>query len=161
TTVFSQQKGQASTIEVPPGGGQVQNFEIEGDQYEADQHFFLSQYFYDHYDEALSKLPLINTPVQITKLKVYVTQVNFNSTDVTRNVIAFQDLGEYNYFATQFIGQGSSVLPSDSLSNNLYQNLKTNFPGLNDIQTASASLDPLATLYNFAPQQDYEIMSNA
>ncbi|HNR20767.1 MAG TPA: cell surface protein SprA [Bacteroidia bacterium] len=160
TTVFSQQKGQASTIEVPPGGGQVQNFEIEGDQYEADQHFFISQYFYDHYDEALAKLPLINSPIQITKLEVYVTQVNFNSTDVTRNVVAFQDLGEYNYFATQFVGQGSSVLPSDSLSNNLYSNLRTNYP-ITDIQTASAVLDPLATLYNFAPQQDYEIMSNA
>lgn len=160
TTVFSQQKGQASTIEVPPGGGQVQNFEIEGDQYEADQHFFISQYFYDHYDEALAKLPLINSPIQITKLEVYVTQVNFNSTDVTRNVVAFQDLGEYNYFADQFIGQGSSVLPSDSLSNNLYSKLRSNYP-ITDIQTASAVLDPLATLYNFAPQQDYEIMSNA
>ncbi len=161
TSIFSQQKGQASTINVPPGGGQITNFEIPADQYEANRHFYIAQYFREHYDEALSRLPTIVTPINITKIEVWVTQVNFNTTDNTRNLVALQDLGEYNPYSNLFVGQGSSVYPSDSLSNNLYSKLLRNYPGVRGLTTASSTLDPLASLYNFAPQQDYEIITNA
>ena len=51
TTVFSQQKGERSEIEVE-GGAQTQEFDIRADDYEANRHYFLSQYFVDQYDEA-------------------------------------------------------------------------------------------------------------
>ena len=54
TTVLSQQKGQSSVIEVK-GGAQLTDFEVYADEYEANRHFFLSQYFRDIYDEALGK----------------------------------------------------------------------------------------------------------
>ena len=53
STVLSQRKGQAQTIEVK-GGAQTKTFEVRADQYEANRHFFLSKYFYDRYDQALS-----------------------------------------------------------------------------------------------------------
>ncbi|HMR47517.1 MAG TPA: cell surface protein SprA [Bacteroidia bacterium] len=161
TTIFSQQKGQASTINVPPGGGQVTNFDIDGDQYEANRHFYISQYFREHYDEAVSKLPTIVSPISITKIEVWITQVNFNSQDQTRNLVAMQDLGEYNAYASSFVGQGTSVYPSDQLSNNLYQKLTTTYSGIRNFQSASSVLDPLSSVYNFSPQQDYELITNA
>jgi len=72
TTIFSQQKGKTSVIEVE-GGAQTSEFEVYADEYEANKHFFLSQYFYDNYDEALSSLPIIRSGINITKIEVWVT----------------------------------------------------------------------------------------
>ncbi len=155
TTVISQQEGQASTIDVPPGGGQVSKFEIAADQYEANKHYFLAQYFKDNYDNALKNLPIINSPVNITKLEVWITNKN-SSTENTRDIVAFMDLGEYNIFSNAFVSQGTSVFPSDSLSNNLYSLMNNQYLTSRDVNTVSQSLDPLAgPPYNFAPQQDY------
>src|SRR5690606_16253562 len=135
--------------------------DIPGDQYEANRHFFISQYFREHYDQAVSQLPTILSPITINKIEVWITQVNFNSQDQTRNLVAMQDLGEYNAYASNFVGQGTSVYPSDQLSNNLYQKLTTTYSGIRDFQNAPAILDPLASIYNFSPQQDYELITNA
>ena len=42
-------KIETSTIRVD-GGAQTTNFEIYADDYEANKHYFLAQYFYDNYD---------------------------------------------------------------------------------------------------------------
>ena len=44
TTVLSQQKGESSVVQTV-GGAQQQEFEISVSDYEANRHFFLSQYF--------------------------------------------------------------------------------------------------------------------
>ena len=49
TSVLSQQKGETSVINTS-GGAQQTEFEIYADDYEANRHFFLSQYFRDIYD---------------------------------------------------------------------------------------------------------------
>ncbi|MCK7537206.1 MAG: hypothetical protein MZV63_42700 [Marinilabiliales bacterium] len=49
TTVFSQQKGESSVVEVK-GGAQITDYEITVDDYEANRHFFLSQHFKDNFD---------------------------------------------------------------------------------------------------------------
>ena len=161
TSIFSQQKGQASTINVPPGGGQLTQFEIECDQYEENRHFFISQYFYDNYDKALADLPTIRSNINISKIEVWVTQTNFNANDNTRDLVALQDLGEYNYYATSLIGQGTSILPSDTLSNDLYRKMTTTYSGIRNFQSAPSILDPLSSSYHFSPQQDYELITNA
>jgi cell surface protein SprA len=160
TTVVSQQEGQSSTIDVPPGGGQVSQFEINADQYEANKHYFLSGYFKDNYDRALSNLPIVNSPVNITKLEVWITNKN-NSTENTRDIVAFMDLGEYNIFSTALVAQGTSVFPSNT-SNNLYQLMSTQYLSSRDVNAVSQNLDPLASApYNFAPQQDYVRLAGA
>ncbi|MFY8009387.1 MAG: cell surface protein SprA, partial [Flavobacterium sp.] len=96
TGVFSEQKSQTKSV-TAQGGGTIQDFEIFGLDYDADRHFFLSQYFRNKYDNALKNYPFINSRVQITRIEVWVTnrqnrvsQTNNN----LRNIIALQDLGE-------------------------------------------------------------------
>lgn len=96
TGVFSEQKSQTKSV-TSQGGGTIQDFEIFGLDYDADRHFFLSQYFRNKYDAALKNYPFINSRVQITRIEVWVTnrQNRVNSTNNNlRNIIAIQDLGE-------------------------------------------------------------------
>ncbi|MEQ9261775.1 MAG: cell surface protein SprA [Owenweeksia sp.] len=92
TGVFSEQRSQSSSINVQ-GGATTTDFEINGDQYEANKHYFLAQYFRDNYERFLSQMPLITSPVQITKVEVWVTNTR-SETENTRNIVAFMDLGE-------------------------------------------------------------------
>ncbi|TAL59113.1 MAG: cell surface protein SprA, partial [Bacteroidetes bacterium] len=66
TTVISQEKGQKKELNIE-GGAQTSSFEINGDNYEANKHFFLAQYFKEQYDSALKNLPVINSGINITK----------------------------------------------------------------------------------------------
>ena len=65
TTVFSEQKSETSILEIE-GGAQTMDFELSIDNYEQNRHFYLSQYFYNNYDQFLSETPIINSPVNIT-----------------------------------------------------------------------------------------------
>ena len=68
TLVFSQQQGEARNI-VVQGGGVMQTFKINAIDYEDNQHYFLGQYFLNHYDDALSNYPLINSRISINRLE--------------------------------------------------------------------------------------------
>ena len=92
TAVFSEQRSQNNTV-VAQGGGTINDFELTALDYDEDRHFFLSQYFRDQYDEALSNYPYIRSQVQITRLEVWVTNRSQQTLNV-RNVVALQDLGE-------------------------------------------------------------------
>jgi cell surface protein SprA len=98
TGVFSEQKSQTKTV-TSEGGGIVQNFDLFALDYDADRHFFLSQYFRNKYDFALRNYPYVDSRVQITRMEVWVTnrqnRVNTSSEgNNLRNIIALQDLGE-------------------------------------------------------------------
>nr|WP_083702117.1 cell surface protein SprA [Mangrovimonas sp. DI 80] len=92
TAVFSEQKSQSQSV-VAQGGGTLEEFEFFARDYDENRHFFLSQYFREHYDEALNRYPYINNNIQITRIEVWVTNRS-NQTDNVRNIVAFQDLGE-------------------------------------------------------------------
>ncbi len=92
TGVLAEQQSQSSSINVQ-GGATTTDFEISADQYEANRHYFLSHYFRDRYEQFLSTRPLIASPVQITKVEVWVTNTR-QSTESNRNIVAFMDLGE-------------------------------------------------------------------
>ena len=92
TGIFSEQRSQSRTV-VAQGGGALQEFEFFGLDYDENRHFFLAQYFRDNYDDALLTYPYINSPVQITRIEVWVTNRS-NVTDDVRNIVAIQDLGE-------------------------------------------------------------------
>tara|TARA_Y100000994_G_scaffold43191_1_gene33777 strand:- start:12506 stop:19615 length:7110 start_codon:yes stop_codon:yes gene_type:complete len=96
TTVFSEQKSETSSIEIQ-GGAQMTEFELSIDDYEENKHFFLAQYFYESYDQAMNPelLPIISSAINITKIEVYVTNKNSTTTN-TRNILALQDLGEHS-----------------------------------------------------------------
>lgn len=102
TAVFSEQRSQNSSV-IAQGGGTLNDFELTALDYDEDRHFFLSQYFRDEYDEALENYPYIRSPVQITRIEVWVTNRSQQTLNV-RNVVAIQDLGETNVEQTR-IGQ--------------------------------------------------------
>ncbi len=85
-------KGQRKEITVQ-GGSQVQPFELMADNYEANRHYFLNLYHQQHYDEAMTQLPNVASGVMITRIEVWLTN-RTNTTENTRNLIAFADLGE-------------------------------------------------------------------
>ncbi|MEP3207804.1 MAG: cell surface protein SprA [Maribacter sp.] len=98
TAVFSEQRSQNNTV-VAQGGGTLSDFSVTALDYDEDRHFFLAQYFRDNYDQALSKYPYIQSKVQITRLEVWVTNRSQQTLNV-RNVVAIQDLGEYDPLST-------------------------------------------------------------
>ena len=107
TGIFSEQRSQTRTV-VAQGGGTLEDFEFFGLDYDENRHFFLAQYFRENYDRALENYPFINSNVQITRIEVWITN-RTNQTDNIRNVVAFQDLGEFN-----ILGSGVNILPGAS-----------------------------------------------
>ena len=92
TSVVSYQESESRNISVQ-GGAQTSEFNISCLDYEENRHFFLSQYFREQYEAALSTLPTVTSSVNITRIEVWVTNTN-TSTQDTRNILAFSDLGE-------------------------------------------------------------------
>jgi len=161
TSVFSQQKGETSVIDVQ-GGAQVSEYEINADEYDANRHFFLSHYFKDNYDRALANLPVINTGVNITKIEVWVTNKSSNFTN-SRNILALMDLAESQSniygqpYWSQVPGQAGDW-PRNEL-NTQYREMTTTYSGVRDINQITAVLSPM--LPGFSPGQDYEKIENA
>lgn len=117
TTVFSQQRGKKQEVTIQ-GGAQTQQFAVNGDNYEANKHFFLSHYFRNNYNSWMSTLPVVNTPVIINKVEVYVLNQT-GSSEQTRNVVAFEDLGEDSTNVFPYF-KASSVTTNTCLSNPAY-----------------------------------------
>ena len=92
TALFSQQRGKKQEVSVQ-GGAQTMYFNVTADNYEVNKHYFMGHYFRDNYDQWMSTLPIVTTPVVITKVEVYITNQT-GSTEQTRNFVAFTDLGE-------------------------------------------------------------------
>ena len=94
TAVASRKKGSTQTITVS-GGAEETDFYFRADEYEENKHFFLGQFFEEHYNQYLSTLPLVSSPIVITKIEVWRTTVGAATTN-NRNIVAFTDLGEYD-----------------------------------------------------------------
>lgn len=168
TNILSQQRGKKSEVNVT-GGAQVTNFEVNGDNYEANKHFFLSQYFYNHYDGSMVNLPVVNSGVSITRVEVWVTN-RTGVVDNTRNIVAFADLGEDSLerVGSAFITvDGSTPAVPDNDHNDLYEQMITTYdqdPGLSlrDItDPIQTTFLPLANGYNFTQAVNYERLGNA
>lgn len=164
TSIFSQQKGESKSVEVQ-GGAQTSFFETKGDQYEANRHYFLAQYFRNQYDRALSNLPIVQSGVNITKIEVWVT----NRTSIvenTRDILAFTDLGESVFDATASLIQSvpdPATPPADS-ANSLYADLVTAgipLDNLRDANTAVQLLSPLSNTYGFSSPKNYDALNFA
>ncbi len=139
TGILSQQKSTKSEIEVS-GGAQTSEFDVYADQYEANKHYFLAHYFKENYDKALENLPFINSSVNITKVEIWVTNKTGTTND-TRNIVAFLDLGEtgsniYNGFSTSSGG----IFPDNIEANNLFNALSSNYLGVRNINEVNSVL---------------------
>ena len=163
TTVFSQQKGESSVVEVK-GGSQITDYEITVDKYEANRHFFVAQQFKDSFDGSLANLPIVSTGLNIEKIEVWITNETSRFEDVSnRNIVAFLDLAEnqeniYNSIPSFQSTPGAPFNPANS-SNGLYSEMNTTYSGVRNINQVA---DVLAPLYpDFQIGRDYEKIENA
>ncbi len=151
TAVFSEQRSQSQSINVQ-GGGTTNDFLIWGDQYEANRHFFLAQYFRDNYETSLQSMPIVNSTVQITKIEVWVTNRR-SATQNLRNIVAFMDLGESKtdaYRNDDANLPGYQIFPSPVPNQFAYPNngnnklnpatISAEIPGVRDISTVNGDL---------------------
>ena len=164
TTVFSQQKGERKEIEVE-GGAQTQLFDIRADNYEANKHYFLSNWFRDQYDQALQSLPVVNSGVNITRIEVWVVNQQANTQDV-RNVIGFSDLGENQAYMSSNINVGGlvddpnlAITPNPSNLNNEIFNRVTQNPDIMGFSGANAAI--ASEFPEFQQGIHYERVGNA
>lgn len=161
TTIFSQHKGETQVIE-SEGGAQKKSFEILASNYDANRHFFLAQYFRDHYNEALENLPIIQSSITINKIEVWVTNKSSNFKE-SRNILALMDLGEHepNIWNTVPAFQENPGAPyPENLypyndANGLYQQMTTTYSGIRRSDNINKTLSPLAAS-RFSGGQDFE-----
>lgn len=172
TGVFSEQKSQTKSI-TTQGGGTIQEFDFFALDYDADKHYFISQYFRNKYDSALRNYPIIDSRVQITRMEVWITnrQNRVGNTDNNlRNVVALQDLGESKLTGiadSEIIGvtdPGFTIVPPDTPSNNANNqfdpaNIGSNFLNNNirEIATAGSGFN----IPGMNEGQDYSKLENA
>ena len=166
TTIFSQNKGETKVIETE-GGAQKSTFEIKALNYDANRHFFLAQYFRDHYNQALAKLPVVQSSITINKIEVWVTNKS-NVTENNRDIVAFQDLGEHqpNIYNTvpDFQEQNSKPYPESVYpyndANNMYNALLNNYSAIREASEVNKAMAPLSS-YGFTGGQDFEKVEQA
>ncbi|NLV18943.1 MAG: cell surface protein SprA [Bacteroidetes bacterium] len=161
TTVLSQQKGESSVI-TAKGGAQVTEFEIYADDYEANRHFFLSQYFRDIYDASLKNLPSISSGINIERIEIWITNKT-SSYDQARNIVAFTDLAENSNHifndVPEFQAVSGSPFYPDNNTNQLYGQLNTSYSGIRNVDRVT---DVFNVLYpGFQIGRDYEKIENA
>ncbi len=153
TTVFSQQQSQTENISVQ-GGAQTTKFSLRSLEYEENKHFFIGQYFRDHYDDALKTLPVITSNINITKIEVWITNIGAAVTE-NRNIVAFQDLGESKPYNSHINPLTTNPYPSE-YNNDLIINLDT--AQVRNINTVN---DYLAGVKGYVPGIDFEKVESA
>ena len=135
--LISQQNSETQSVS-SKGGAQTTNFEVPIDTYDENRHFFLSYYFRDNYEQAMSQLPYIASSVTINRIEVWVTNKRGNY-DQARNIVALADLGENNerhIMHSEWISPVGSRTPHNK-ANKLYETLVEEHSGVRDIQQVS------------------------
>ena len=165
--VISEQRSQSQTIQAS-GDGTLEEFSLFALDYEDNRHFFLAQYFRDHYDASVKTYPYVNSPIDITRVEVWVTNRSAQTTNV-RNLVALQDLGESNPEAvllddltSGFFNAAPNAYPDNEV--NKIDPLAIGSTGLltNDIRDIATTRNGFGTL---SPQvnegRDYAVLESA
>jgi cell surface protein SprA len=146
TTLFSQHKGESKTVETK-GGAQITNFEFSAANYDANRHFFLAQYFRDHYDEWLQNTAVPRSPIHINKVEVWITNKSNNFTEA-RNILSFQDLGEHDkniynnvpqFQETSGLPYPENIFPQNN-ANGLYYEMTNTHAAIRDVEKITQEL---------------------
>ncbi|MFN0728304.1 T9SS outer membrane translocon Sov/SprA [Polaribacter gochangensis] len=161
TAVFSQQNSESKVV-TAEAGASINPFELRATDYDDNRHFFLSQYFRENYKNSLQNYPLISSPINVTRIEVWITNRNSN-TENFRSIVALADIGEPN--KPDYVGSGvnptspSQVqgknIPSNK-ANNL-SNLLTETSGIRDITTVESTL----LNYGLSQGTGYSMLQNA
>ncbi|MFD2567190.1 T9SS outer membrane translocon Sov/SprA [Pseudotenacibaculum haliotis] len=162
TAVFSQQNSESTTV-TAEAGASIEEFELRATDYDNDRHFFLSQYFRENYARSLRQYPLISSPINITRIEIWITNRNASVEDF-RSIVAFADIGETgasnlvnsNITQTNTIAVNGVNIPTNQ-SNNI-SSVLTATSGIRDISTVD---NTLLTTFNMQQGTDYSLLQNA
>ena len=149
TSVLANMRSQRQTIGLQ-GGSASQPFSLRSDDYEENRHFLLSQYFRTNYNKAMKQLPVVNSPVQILRIEVWVTNRQGAATTDTRDIVALMDLGEGKPFGPWGGSGNDNSFPSNNV-NSLYGLLTSN-PSIRNSSTITNFLNS----NGLRPVQDFE-----
>ena len=157
TSIFTQQRGQSTSTQVT-GGAQVTKFDIQADNYDVNRHFFLSHYFADNYDNWLSNLPTIQSPVIINRIEVWVTNRS-KDVNTTRDVVGYMDLGDGTPYNTRW-GNSPTARP-DNQANALYETV-ANGAGSDKVRASFTTVQTLESgTFSLDKIEDFQYLSNA
>jgi len=132
TGIASQQKSSQEQLTIQ-NGSIVQPFEIRPDEYDENRHFFISHYHREHFEQALSNLPYIDSRFTINNIEVWISDDRADFQSNQRQVVSIADLGvgeeevllnttttitnDFNYFDLN-----NDVLPVNQ-ANDIYEEL--------------------------------------
>lgn len=163
TAVFSQQNSESNVV-TAKGGAQLQEFELRATDYDNDRHFFLSHYFRENFAKSLQNYPLVSSPINITRVEVWITNRNASVEDY-RSIVALADIAEpveQNYVNDSNLVSPTNppavqgVLLPTNQSNNISNAL--NATGIRDIATVD---NYLKAAYGMDQGTDYSLLQNA
>ena len=91
----------------------------------------------------MENLPFVNSSVNITKVEVWITNKTGTTND-TRNIVSFLDLGETEVYNTNSNFAGSLTFQEvpDNATNNLFYNLTNKHSAIRDINQVSNTFSP-------------------
>ncbi|MEO6406156.1 MAG: cell surface protein SprA, partial [Ferruginibacter sp.] len=148
SAVLANQKSQRQSVDLQ-GGAASQPFEIKADEYEENRHFLVGQYFYNNYNQWMSNLPAVISPVQILRMEVWITNRNGTTTE-TRDVVGLMDLAETHPYLPSINVLTAAENPTNN-TNDLYSKI-ISLPNARDPSLIFSNLRTL----NLNPVQDFE-----
>lgn len=154
-TIVSQKKSSTKSVS-SKGGVQLTPFEFDAADYEENRHFFLSQYFREKYDVAMSRLPNITTGITINRVEIWVTNKT-GTTSNTRNIVALTDLGENTKVSNPQWGLAGLPVPSNN-ANTEYPTIVSSYAAARDIDQTNSVFDGVP---GFVGGTDYEKLESA
>ncbi|MBO4250365.1 MAG: cell surface protein SprA [Paludibacteraceae bacterium] len=158
--LISQQNSEAQTVS-SKGGAQMTRFDITGDSYDENRHFFLSHFFRDHYEEAMASVPYIASGIQINKIEVWITNKRANY-EQARNIVAFTDLGENSEHVLNSSWGGTPTGAPDNNANSLYSTIReTEFRNLQQTSTALEGLNGMEGGMDFDKIESARLLSSS
>ena len=138
------------------GASSTTAFELDASDYEENRHFFLSHYFREHYDQAMSTLPNLMTGIEINRVEIWVTNKT-GTTANTRHIVALTDLGENTQVSNPYWNLSGQTVPGNA-GNTEYATLVNSYADARDIDQTNSVL---AAIPGFENGVDYEKLSSA
>lgn len=160
TAVMANQRSKVDEIIIPGGAaGPGKEYEQMVSMYDADRHFWLAQFFRDHYDEWVN-VPVVTSQLVVGRVEVYVTNRN-NSTENLRNITCFADLGEPNPYNTQIKRNPFFLTTADSIADNNANDLFQSLDNDPNVRNSDVTQNTLSNSRLFQTSLDYEIIRGA
>ena len=165
--VFSEQRSQSSTMNASSDGA-FNEFSIFPLDYDSNRHFFLAHYFRKNFDQFLETYPYVNSPIDITRIEIWITNQTTETDDV-RSIIALQDIGESDPNFTRIDDFANDFFLTNNIDespDNSLNNFNPNLIGQNFINSNIRSISNVSSGFSKYSNQifegtDYVILENA